>query len=179
MLSSNPPSSPHTPLPFLCLPHSLPIQFYFSIPLEFLHISFTPSLTLSFSSVVFLQLVGSERGYRIGIQFCLSNTRENCSKTSETMAMKPLQSADCMCVTPSLCISLLNFLLLCSYRSGMLKGKPCEGVLGSVVWGRGTEYTCGEEKGLCRDLRCAPGGCSVINKALASWREQRCEGLSL
>lgn len=46
--------------------------------------------------------------------------------------------------------------------------KACEGALGSAVRGRGAEYTCGEEKGLCRDLRCAPGGCSVINKALAS-----------
>lgn len=49
----------------------------------------------------------------------------------------------------------------------MLKGKACEGALGSAVRGRGAEYTCGEEKGLCRDLRCAPGGGSVINKALA------------
>ena len=50
----------------------------------------------------------------------------------------------------------------------MLKGKACEGALGSTAQGRGAEYTCGEEKGLCRDLGCAPGGCSVINKALAS-----------
>lgn len=50
----------------------------------------------------------------------------------------------------------------------MLKEKACEGALGSAVRSRGTEYTCGEEKGLCRDLRCAPGGYSVINKALAS-----------
>lgn len=50
----------------------------------------------------------------------------------------------------------------------MLKGEACEGVLGSTAQGRGAEYTCGEEEGLCRDLGCAPGGCSVINKALAS-----------
>lgn len=128
LFSSHPPpsslSSPFTSPPILLL-HS------FSVPSTFL---FPPSLALLFLLCgVFFGSVGVSRARGWGIQFFLSNTRESCSETSETMAVKPLQSADCMCVTPSLCISLLNFLFLCSHRSGMLKGKACEGALGSAV----------------------------------------------
>lgn len=38
--------SPLTPLPLLCLLHSPPLRFCFSIPLVFLHISFSPSRAL-------------------------------------------------------------------------------------------------------------------------------------
>lgn len=117
--------------------------------------------------MVFLWLGGSEQGWRIGDSvLSLQHTRE-------------LQRdiGDHGCETASVCrlyvrhtksLYLSPQLLIWSRRSGMLKGKACQGALGSAVQGRGAEYTCGEEKGLCRDLRCAPGGCSVINKALTS-----------
>lgn len=65
--------SPLTPLPRLCLLHSPPLRYYFFIPLVFLHISFS----LSFSSVAFLRLGGSEQGWRIGDSvLSLQHTRE-------------------------------------------------------------------------------------------------------
>lgn len=116
-------SSPFTSPPFLLL-HS------FGVPL---HFPFSISGAPLFPLWHFIGSVGVSRARGLGIRFFLSNTRESCSETLETMAVKPLQSADCVCVTPSLCISLLNFLFLCSRRSGMLKGKACEGALGSAV----------------------------------------------
>lgn len=53
------------PLLLLCLLHSPPLRFYFSALIVFFHISFPQSLARSYSSVVFLQLGGSEQGWRI------------------------------------------------------------------------------------------------------------------
>lgn len=162
-------SSPFTSPPILLLRScSVPPHFFFSI-----------SCSLSYSSVVFLQLGGSEQGWRIRGLSSFPPTHERTAARHRRPRLWNRFSLQIVCASCGVFVFLSSdFLLKCSRGSGMLKAKACEGALGSTVRSRDVKFTCGEEKGLYRDLRCAPGGCDVINKALASWREQRCERLS-
>lgn len=101
-LSSFTPPPPHL---LLCLLHSPPLQFFFSILLVFLHSSFPPSLVFSLSPLWhFSATVGVSKATGMGDSaLSLHHMRELQQDIGDHV--KPLQSADCTCVTPSLCVS--------------------------------------------------------------------------
>lgn len=163
-------SSPFTTPPILVLrSFSVLPRFVFSVSCS---LSLTP-LWRFFSSA------GASRAGGYGDSVLFPPTHERTAARHRRPRLWNHFSLQIVCASCGVFVFLSSdFLLKCSRGSGMLKAKACEGALGSTVRSRDVKFTCGEEKGLYRDLRCAPGGCDVINKALASWREQRCGRVS-
>lgn len=95
------PSPPHL---LLCLLHSPPLQFFFSILLGFLHSSLPPSLVFSFPSVAFHRHCGSEQGYGEKGFSSFSPSRQSCSKTLETASVCRLcvRHIESLCISPQL-----------------------------------------------------------------------------